>query len=145
MDHKRRIKTSPEGIGHLSIPSEGRSGKGDVYGSPEPVARSNERSTTGDKQQLNTASWQVWCETILGLLSGVSGLLIVARTNIIHYLKERNKYYTKIKIQGYFLKPIFSHWGSSALRTENCLMYICAMPSANFPFVRCPKSPTGGI
>ncbi len=76
MGRQRRNKTTPEGIGDLSNPSDGGSGKETYMGSPEPIARSKKSSTTSGRQQLNTAGWQVWGETLLTLFSGAPGPLI---------------------------------------------------------------------
>ncbi len=87
MGRRRRNKTTPERIGHLSNPFEGGSGKGTFTGPPEPVARSNKPSTTSGRKQLNTASWLLRGGTLLALIMGVRGLFIVAQLEIIHYLE----------------------------------------------------------
>ncbi len=88
MGQQRRNKTTPNGIGHLSNPTVGRSGKGRARGPLEPVVRDEKSKTTSGRQELDTAGWQVWGETLKALIMGISGLLTVARLEIIHCSKR---------------------------------------------------------
>ncbi len=90
MGRHRLKKITPGEFGHLINPSEGGSGKGTLTGSPEPVARSKKRSTPRGRLQVNTASGQVWGETLLPIIIGVPGLLIVVRLEIIHTQKKEH-------------------------------------------------------
>ncbi len=55
--------------------------------SPETVARSSKRSTTSNRQELNTAGEKSWNESLLALIMGVAELLIVAELEMISFLK----------------------------------------------------------